>query len=55
LDTQAEVVYVFDAHVERGALYRRRIFADLHDAPGRPDGVTIDAEGRGMGSRRPGE
>lgn len=44
-DTHAEVVYVFDADVKRGALYRRRIFADLNDAPGRPDGVTVDAEG----------
>ncbi len=44
-DTLAEVVYAFDADVDCGALHRRRIFADLHDVPGRPDGVTVDAEG----------
>ncbi len=44
-DTVAEVVYAFDADVEAGALEGRRVFADLRDAQGRPDGMTVDAEG----------
>src|SRR6185437_930110 len=30
---------------ERGELHDRRTFVDLGDAPGNPDGLTVDAEG----------
>lgn len=44
-DTPLERVDVLDYDVSAGTVSRRRPFADLHDAPGRPDGLTVDAEG----------
>lgn len=45
VDTLAEQVFAFDADVAAGTLANRRVFADLHDVPGRPDGLAVDAEG----------
>lgn len=45
VDTPLERIDAFDYTVETGALSRRRVFADLHDVPGRPDGLTVDADG----------
>lgn len=44
-DTVTERVDAFDYDLERAAISHRRCFVDLHDAPGRPDGLTVDAEG----------
>ncbi|MFD4971711.1 SMP-30/gluconolactonase/LRE family protein [Streptomyces sp. NPDC058424] len=44
-DTVTERIDVFDYDLETGVASDRRTFADLHDCPGRPDGLSIDAEG----------
>lgn len=45
IDTTTECVDVFDYEIETGLISDRRMFADLRPAPGRPDGLTVDAEG----------
>lgn len=45
IDTPRELVEVFDYEIASGRLTRRRTFVDLHDVPGRPDGMTVDADG----------
>ncbi|WP_162606374.1 SMP-30/gluconolactonase/LRE family protein [Jiangella asiatica] len=45
VDTPLERVDAFDYDIATGALSRRRVLADLRDVPGRPDGLTVDAEG----------
>ena len=44
-DTPVERVDVLDYDVSAGTVSGRRPFADLRDAPGRPDGLTVDADG----------
>jgi sugar lactone lactonase YvrE len=44
-DTPTERVDAFDYDVERGEIAGRRTFVDLHDVPGRPDGLTVDSQG----------
>jgi sugar lactone lactonase YvrE len=44
-DTATERVDVLHYDVAAGAVAGRRVFADLHDVPGRPDGLTVDSEG----------
>jgi len=44
-DTPLERVDVLDYDAADGAVSARRPFADLRDVPGRPDGLTVDAEG----------
>lgn len=44
-DTPLERVDVLDYDVTTGAVSGRRPFADLRDVPGRPDGLTVDADG----------
>jgi sugar lactone lactonase YvrE len=44
-DTQLEQVDVLDYDVATGEIAGRRLFVDLHDVPGRPDGLTVDSEG----------
>lgn len=39
------VIWAFDFDVESGAPRNRRVFADLHDHAGRPDGAAVDADG----------
>lgn len=45
IDTPREVVDVFDYDVCTGRIGRRRVLVDLHDVPGRPDGLTVDNAG----------
>jgi sugar lactone lactonase YvrE len=45
IDTTTECVDAFDYDIETGLISDRRMFADLRPAPGRPDGLTVDAEG----------
>lgn len=45
VDTPLERVDAFDYDVSTGAISARRTLVDLRDIPGRPDGLTVDAEG----------
>lgn len=44
-DTPSEQVDVLRYDPATGEVSDRRMFADLHDVPGRPDGLTVDSEG----------
>jgi sugar lactone lactonase YvrE len=44
-DTVAETVDAFDYDVATGTLSGRRRFVELHDALGRPDGLSVDVAG----------
>jgi sugar lactone lactonase YvrE len=44
-DTPTERVDVLHYDPDTGAVSDRRPFVDLHDVPGRPDGLTVDSEG----------
>lgn len=44
-DTTLERINVYDYDLDTGQLGEGQVFADLKDAPGRPDGLTVDAEG----------
>jgi sugar lactone lactonase YvrE len=45
VDTPTRRIDVLDYDIETGAVSGRRMFADLTGADGRPDGLTVDAEG----------
>lgn len=38
-------IWAFDYDIEAGVPRNRRVFADLHDYAGRPDGAAVDADG----------
>ena len=44
VDTYGGIVYAFDKHRD-GTLDGRRIFAKIGDGEGKPDGLTVDADG----------
>ena len=44
-DSPAKLIHAYDFDPDRGTLTRRRIFADLRDEDGVPDGLAVDAEG----------
>jgi sugar lactone lactonase YvrE len=44
-DTPLERVDVLDYDLATGEVAGRRLFVDLHDVPGRPDGLTVDQDG----------
>jgi sugar lactone lactonase YvrE len=44
-DTGKAVIYAYDYDTETGAPRSRRIFADVSNERGLPDGATVDAEG----------
>lgn len=45
IDTVLERVFVCSYDLDSGQIGPRQVFADLTDAPGRPDGLTVDADG----------
>ncbi|AYY13169.1 SMP-30/gluconolactonase/LRE family protein [Actinobacteria bacterium YIM 96077] len=45
VDTPCERVDAFRYDVETGSISARRTLIDLRDTPGRPDGLTVDADG----------
>jgi sugar lactone lactonase YvrE len=45
VDTRTRRIDVFDYDLEPGTIANRRVFVDLASGPGRPDGVTTDAQG----------
>jgi sugar lactone lactonase YvrE len=44
-DTPLERVDVLSYDTRTGEVSGRRTFADLHEVPGRPDGLTVDSDG----------
>jgi sugar lactone lactonase YvrE len=44
-DTYRKSIWVFDYDLGTGTIANRRLFSDLSNQPGRPDGSAVDAEG----------
>jgi len=44
-DTRASIIWAFDFNLNTGTIKNKRIFVDLSQQPGRPDGATVDEEG----------
>lgn len=45
VDTPTRRIASYDYDIDTGKIDRERIFADVSDATGNPDGLTVDAEG----------
>jgi len=41
----SRLIWAFDYDTDEGVPHNRRVFADLHDYAGRPDGAAVDADG----------
>lgn len=44
-DTKAHAIHAYDYDIETGNIANRRLFAEVPKETGRPDGLTVDAEG----------
>ncbi|PKA44662.1 SMP-30/gluconolactonase/LRE family protein [Rhizobium sullae] len=44
-DTAKQTIYAYDFDLETGAIANRRIFVAVPEAEGKPDGLTVDAQG----------
>lgn len=43
---KVQKIWAFDLEAASGTLTNRRLFVDMNDWPGRPDGAAVDADGR---------
>lgn len=44
-DTAKQTIYVYDFDAETGTIENRRVFVTIAESEGKPDGLTVDAEG----------
>ena len=44
-DTRASIIWSFDFSLNKGTIKNKRVFVDLSQQKGRPDGATVDEEG----------
>src|SRR5690606_20287098 len=44
-DTAKQTIYAYDFDLESGAIGNRRVFVTVPESEGKPDGLTVDAEG----------
>jgi len=44
-DTMQHAIHAYDYDIETGAISNRRVFAEVPDETGRPDGLTVDSAG----------
>jgi sugar lactone lactonase YvrE len=42
---KVQTVWAFDYDIDTGMPSRRRVFVDMHQHPGRPDGAAVDSDG----------
>lgn len=40
-----QTIWAFDYDIETGTAHNRKLFVDMHDYPGRPDGAAVDEDG----------
>lgn len=44
-DTAKQLIYAYDFDIDSGSIANRRVFVTVPEAEGKPDGLTVDAEG----------
>jgi len=44
-DTARQTIYAYDFDLESGSISNRRVFVTVPESEGKPDGLTVDAEG----------
>ncbi|MET3896160.1 sugar lactone lactonase YvrE/DNA-binding IclR family transcriptional regulator [Devosia sp. UYZn731] len=44
-DTAKQLIYAYDFDIDSGSIANRRVFISVPESEGKPDGLTVDAEG----------